>query len=98
MGERPEPELADGEGHRAERPDRRRPHQNADDAEHDRWAATSTRSSGAAASPAKASATPVRMATNSTCRMSPSASAETIVVGMMLVRKPMIVVSCALAV
>ena len=47
-------------------------------------------------SPTMPSAMPNRTEKNSTCRMSPSAKAPTIVCGMMFIRKPVIVLSCAL--
>ena len=47
-------------------------------------------------SPTMPSAIPNRTEKNSTCRISPSAKAPTMVCGMMFIRKPVTVDSCAL--
>ncbi|MNS17759.1 hypothetical protein D3C72_494400 [compost metagenome] len=52
-------------------------------------------STGLPRSPIMARAMPNRMETNSTCKMLPVENALTTVSGIMLVRKPMMVVSCA---
>ncbi len=59
---------------------------------------SSMASNGSPRSPINASAMPKRIATNSTCRISPSANAETSVVGMTFIRKPTMLWSCAFAV
>ncbi|MCY1178195.1 hypothetical protein D9M73_185350 [compost metagenome] len=52
-------------------------------------------STGSAGSPTSVTAMPNNTATNSVCRIDPSVSADTIVLGMIDIRKPTKVVSCA---